>query len=318
MKKTILVCLCLIVLILIGCSIRKTGSTSKPNNNKHETNDIDTTQKNELKEPFFNLDFLELQCKVEQQINAVDNQIKMPFTSTPGVEIFFSRDGRISQAFFYLQGVTKASVSEWITTHYVLQSDPEAGTAESDFDVRTYHENLHLIKGGSQREEDQLKYFNNFMRWADSFDFESLLKDQPEPAVYELLAGQQLPYELLSDETVTRTLLDVSSGIPVKITKDDIPFVGSDFLSEYDNKWFDPYYNAPYNENSELREIIYYVILAYYPAENTDGWTPEQVLWDAGSYLSEDEPGWNQHYKDVLGTGEYRVNNILILFPDGV
>ena len=116
MKKSFLVCLCLLalVLLLVGCGISKTDSTSKPDPDRRETNYVDTAPKNEPKEPFFDLDFIKLQSKVEQQINAVNNQIKMLFSSTPGVDVFFGKDGRISQAFFYLQGVTKASAGEWI------------------------------------------------------------------------------------------------------------------------------------------------------------------------------------------------------------
>lgn len=313
MRKFIIVNMCLLVLLLSACNTNRPDPTQNSNSTEYDANGIQSNSETKLENvKYFSWDIAELQEQIKRQIDAVDNQIKMPFWYTPGAEIFFFKNGQIAQANFYLSGVTKPSTSTWYTTSYMLEYRPSTQNAIFDGTIKTYNEDLALSKNGSQREKDNFKYFESFMNWAAHFDFENLLQNQPEPAIYELLAGNALPYEILTDDRINCTLLDVSSNCPMEISKSDIPVIDDDY-SDANNEWFETFYDY----GGENVPLVYYVLLPYYHSEDREGWAPEQVLQDDGSYLV-DQKTWNQDYRSVLESGEYRINDILILFPNGI
>ena len=302
MRNAALICFCLTALLLCGCYSRN----YLPDPGSQSSGSVSASAG---KSSFFSPAISEFRAEIEDQIDAVDDQIRMSFWATPGAEFFFTKDGTISQAFFYLDALTEPSQTESITTSHILEYHPDPDTGDLTGTGSTYNEDMHLIKSAdSDRQVMNFKYFGHFMDWADGFDPSELLSDSPSEAVlYELMAGHEVPYGLLTDDSSRCRLLDVSSGTRCELSEEDIPILYTD------TGGFCTYYE---NQGTEL-PLVYYVLLSYYPAGSAEGWTPEQISNDIGSYLS-DQKAWDQDYRSVLADGNYVVNDICLLFPDGI
>ncbi len=310
MGKSLPLLLCLLVLLLGGCSRSETESSSSSSSSSAAASGYESfgtvTADGLTGNGFFSQDLSELKEMILARIPVADDRVSMPPQPRPGAELFFRPDGQMDRVYYSLYGVTQAGSTEYLADHYVFDCTPKGDQVV--IDLQQSSEKVHLSRGSAQEDGDSFHAFYDFSEWADSFDMDPFLPDGAE--AYALVAGCQLPGDVLEDPGVSCTLYDVSSETPTEIPRENIPWMDPQV------DWFCPYSGDASQEGSEARPLVYYLLLSFHQGEDAEGLTPEELF--AGP---EEDPeanrAWISHCQTALGEGDWRVNRILLLFPNG-
>lgn len=333
MRKFALFLAAVLAVSLAGCSLQ--GGNDQTNTNhitsvsdnlsepqpqfSREGNFIRTNSKN-----LYEMNFAELEEQLEEIIGAKDNKISMPFMyELPAVDIFFTPNGEMMNFNMSLRALTGENENEFIISRYKVGNNTETETdkfqtmpqvfsenvsTKTGFDVQLSEKNQPFLK---RPFEDTFVFekFPAFMEWANSFDFEKVIQEYSvgEPVRYEFLAGVTIEREVIENENVNCIFLDCSSGMPVQVKYEDLPYSDTAIYP------FEPTHDV--NDSSQYLE--YYVILPYYPADEVTGFPPRYVYTSPENAENRDAYSSNSN-ANVIGNEKYNLNNIIILFPNGI
>lgn len=285
MRKLILVLICIALVVITGCNSTKQDSPSDVISNVSdavETQQDFLEQKPVQVQNFLNLDFSELQNTIAETAGTQKTVAAFMYDTHP-VDIFFSPTGDVTQCRMCLWTLDSETGGDYVMSEYRVNGIPETAS----FDVACTKPNLHFAK---ELFSFDFSGLGKYTSWVSNTDLQALLDTYvPDtPVGYRLVTGV-IPAEIIDSQQVSCTALDLSSDAPTEIDLASLPRIPDRYYLEYD---------LP----SE-----YYALLPYYPLNETLGYTvplnqpPEGVM----DYAAPD-------------AGSYSLNNILLLFPDGV
>ncbi len=249
----------------------------------------------------YDFDFVKLQSTLEQLLPAKDNQISIPFMyDLPAVYIQFQPSGVITKWEMSLRALTDENENEYIVSRYTvkgntggeaeidecpdgLSHNPETGawilsdeSGESDapivgLNVQTGIKNQRYAKTGFQ-DTFLFDEFPELMTWMSETDFKDLINTcvpgDTNMCWYEFIAGAELPRNVLDDPETTCTFWDCSSGTPVQVKLEDLPY------SDPEIYYFEPAYDYDGPNHKQLR---YYMLIPYYSDDKGQNDTPNNI-----------------------------------------
>ena len=314
MRKFALFLAAVLAVSLVGCS--KQGENNKTNVGditkvssdisepqpqfSHEGNFIRTDNKN-----LYEMNFTELGAQLEEIIAAKDNKVSMPFMyDLPAVDIFFTPSGEIISFNMSLRALTGENENEFIISQYKVGNNTDI----TGLDVQLHEKGNRFLKWVFN-DTFAFEKFPDFMKWTNSFDFEKVIQEYSvgEPVRYEFLAGVNIQREMIDNENVNCIFLDCSSGTPVQVQYEDLPY------SEQGIGSFEPTHDV--NDSGQYLE--YYVILPYYLADEMAGFPP-LYAYVPPENAENKEAYYANPNAYVMGEEKYSLNNIIILFPNGI
>ena len=247
MRKLALSFAVLLTISFVGCNSQGGGISEIQSQFSREENFIRIGSKN-----LYEINFTKLKEHLEEIIGAKDNKISMPFMyDLPAVDIFFMPSGEIISFDMTLRTLTDENDYEFIISQYKIKND----TDMTGFDIQLSEKDKTFLKSSF---EDIFAFdkFPAFIEWADGFDFEKVIQEYSvgEPAHYEFLAGTTIEREIIDSENVDCVFLDCSSGTPVQVEYEDLPYSNPNIYP------FEP----TYNEHDRSQYLDYYIILPYY------------------------------------------------------
>lgn len=238
----------------------------------------------------------------------------MPYMyELPAFDIYFLPNGQIIQMDISLWAYQGENEKEQIVSQFNFESNAEMGITDTDTPIRfevipiEKWQNKPLLKPSYGNDVFDYAQFPAFMRWATEFDFESILKDYvyEQPVFYELIAGAQIQRALIEGGEMNGKYLDLSSGEPVEISYEDLPYSPPEIF---------PF--SPAMEVDDYRkDLEYYVILPHYHAEEKTGYNPLFVC--TPDFDCENDFSFYSSEAKALKYENYVINNFIIIFPYG-
>lgn len=294
MRKIMIVLVCAVLVVSIAVfSFTKQGTpdrSSPPSASANMSGETEQHRNNsEQVQPMqshnanlLNMDFMDLQNVIYETVGTKNISVSFMYDTYP-IDIFFLPTGEVTQCRTYLWVLDSEIGGDYVLSNY--QGSGLPGT--SSFDITCTIPGRHFAKEFFDFDFNGLEKLTS---WMGNTDFQALLDHYISdiPYGYWFVAGP-VPAEIIDSQQVSYTALDLSSGSPAEINLSSLPRIPDEYYFGYDCS------------------SNYYALLPYYPVSEMPGYSvPRGAIGVNGSdYAAPDE-------------GEYSLNNILLIFPNGV
>ena len=296
MRKVVVILICVALVSVAVFSFTKqdtsdqnsppsvsTNASGEVEQQEVDQNNIEHAQPNQFHNAnLLNVDFIDLQSVIYETVGT--KRISAPFMyETYPIDIFFLPTGEITQCRMCLWAFDSEIGGDYVISEY--QSSGLPGTAS--FDIACTKPSQHFAK---EQFDFDFSGLENLTSWIGNTDIKAILDQYVSdiPYGYRLVMGPILT-EIIDSQQVSYTALDLSSGSPTEINLSSLSRIPDIYWLEYDS--------SP----------NYYALLPYYPAtEKTGCKVPLNQPFDGVMDYSAPDGG------------EYSLNNIVLMFPNGV
>lgn len=295
MRKSFIILICAVFVTATGCNLAKQGTPDQYSATDISTNkseEIEKYQDNvEQAQPgqfhnanLLNLNFVEFQSAITEAVGTENISASFMYETYP-IDIFFSPTGEVTQCRVCLWTLDSEIGGDYVMSEY--QGNGIPGTASFNF-VCTKPD-YHFAK---EFFDFDFSGFKMLTSWIGSTDLQTILDRYVSdvPYGYRFVTGL-IPAEIIDSQQISYVALDLSSGTPAEIKLSSLSRIPDRYYLEYD------------------LSSNYFAILPYYPMSEMPGYSvPMDRLIEFDGPIDFAAPD----------EGEYCINNILLLFPNGV
>lgn len=286
MRKIMLTLICLIFILSTGCqpSEQNVPDNPLPSITPHETESPSVTEPPlTFNANLLALDFAELEKAAYEAVGTQKISLRHMYNKSP-IDIFFLPNGEVAQFSAHLWVLENVIGGDYVLGEYQVDMNNVSDTV--DFDIQCVRSGLHFAREYFDFNFDDLK---NFTAWMGNADFQTLLSEYvPGAPVGYRLVLRSIPAEIFDHPEISCLTLDLSAETPREVNTDFLHRIPDLYYLEFDI------------------DAQYCALLPYYSAE---GMTGCQVPL---SNLPDELPDYA-----APDGGQYVLNNILLLFPEG-